>query len=151
VQVIVQPRDDMNQVVQDVRTALGGKKIGILHVGGHGDAGEVKLGRGLTFHNAGTFADLHDSFDTYKRVIKIFGCGVASDTKLVPSDADCKRFAKACGVKMLGTWSPTNSGEGYQLLKALANVTGASVQGSVHVVQDFVPWFFTFTTRTIFS
>jgi hypothetical protein len=149
VQVMVGPTDDMQQVVQNVRIAVGGQKIGILNIGGHGDAGVVKLGRGLRFDNAGAFADLHDSFDTYKRVIKIFGCGVASDTDLVSSDAACQGFAKACGVAMVGTWSPTNAGKGYQLMKALANVTGASVQASVHVGSDFVPWFFNFTTRTI--
>ena len=151
IRVLVDPRDYMDDAVKNVQNALGDKKIGFLIIGGHGDAGEVQIGKGLRLENAGEFRPLRDQFDTYRRVIKIYGCGVISDTPLRADPDLCKKIPLSCGVPMRGYWSPTfNPGKGYQMVKALANVTQAPVQAQVNVGENFYPDFFTFVGRSIY-
>src|SRR5262249_14582019 len=66
-----------------------------------------------------------------------------------PNPELCKAEPVTCDVPMQGTWSPATPGTGYQLVKALANVTQAAVQAGIDVGANFVPWFFTFTCRTV--
>jgi hypothetical protein len=150
VKVLVAATEDMEQAVNEVLKALGNNKIGILHIGSHGNPGDVHIGTGLGLENAGLLGKLKPAFDPYKRVIKIFGCGVASDTPLLPAPGLCNVVPRpVCEAGMVGTWSPTVSGTGYQFVKALANVSQAAVQAAIDVGANFVPWFFTFTCRTV--
>jgi hypothetical protein len=138
-------------MVQQVQDALRDQELGFLCICGHGDAGWVNIGRGLDASVADLFGALQPRFARYKRGIKIMGCGVASDTPLVADPLLCQTVPQSCGVPTKGIWSATNNdtGNGYQLLKALANATQAPVQAAVHAQANFFPHFFTFQGLTV--
>jgi hypothetical protein len=155
--VIVDPASDMDAAVNQVQGVLGQRKLGSLFIGAHGNPGIVHIGKGLKLENAGSFGSLRDNFDPYKRVIKIMACGVMSDTPLRPNPDLCKnlpveqRFPETCAKPWLGNWSANyNPGMGYQLVKALANMTHAPVQASIHVVDTVYPDYFIYKTQTVY-
>jgi len=126
--------------VSRVIDLLEDDQIATLHIACHGDYGTLRLGNGLTIDSVGAFEELRPHFDQPRGMIKIYACGVASETSV---EGNCTLQDRSnCDVP--GTFTGRLDGRGYGLLKAMANLTGASVQAAVNATRNFAPYFFNF-------
>jgi hypothetical protein len=137
--IFLQPGVAMESVVQLI---FGAKRptetMAKLVLYSHGNNGMVLLGgqepeylgKALAERNANAFAVLRPHFHPLQRVIKIFACGVASDTSIV----DAK------GNPVQGTFKGDGKGIGYLMIKKLASVTDCPVEANINQELNIPTW-----------
>jgi hypothetical protein len=147
---------DMVEAIKDalgpLETLAPNQMLATLIIGSHGLPGKMFIGTGLDRYSAGAFGDLRPYFQPYHGCIRLHGCGVASDQALVADPTVCKVNPLGCKLGWRGSWSATSNStdNGYQLLKALANVTGQPVQAAIDVQSNVFPDFFKFQGLTVY-
>jgi hypothetical protein len=126
--------DSVAAIAQRIRSEAGSAQLSDLYLCAHGNSGYMQLGQGLTVSNAYGFNVLHGRFESMG-IIHIHGCGVGSDTSVTGGGSVS---APTCvpgtfGGDQLGR---SHAGAGYELLRALANHTGAWVEAALNCQYD---------------
>jgi hypothetical protein len=131
--VDVRPGEAIRRIALDIAArasdfpGLNGR-IRTLYLMGHGDAGLLHFGEGLTAATAPDFAPLWRSLHGGGLGgIRIYGCNVASAR---PADTHGTGTVES-GWQMAGTRANVMAGPGYAMLRELARVTGVAVSAAV--------------------
>ncbi len=124
----VQRTDSIPVIAQRIRSVAGSDLIETLYLCAHGNSGYLQLGTGLTTATAMSFSVLRGRFD-FMGMIQIHGCGVASSTSITAPGGTVEH-----PVVVPGTF--TGSGMGLELLRALADSTGALVEAAINAQYD---------------
>jgi hypothetical protein len=124
----VQRTDSIPMIVQRIRSVAGNDQIDTLYLCAHGNSGYLQLGTGLTPTTAPSFSVLSGRFASMG-FIQIHGCGVASSTSITAPGGTVEH-----PLVVPGTF--TGSGLGLELLRTLANHTGALVEAAINAQYD---------------
>jgi hypothetical protein len=151
--LIVSSKAPPDTCMRQVVNVLGGDRIATLHIFCHGDSGYLELGQGLPMEyvsgGGANFERLKGHFSWPEGVIKIYGCGLASDTitHLHDTTADPKNNLDA---NIPGTFSRPPNGRGYWFCKGAANAAGVPVQAGIDPVNGCAPYFTFKGQRTLY-
>ncbi|MGQ0541693.1 MAG: hypothetical protein ACT4O9_07575 [Blastocatellia bacterium] len=119
-----------------LKAKLGFRSINMIRLCGHGNTAYVQIGQGLTESTADSFSDLSDflTADAFKDGIQIHGCGVGSDTNILGPGSTITNPVCVPGS--------SSKGNGYKLLRKLAEVTNRNVTAGLNCqyVDDDWKW-----------
>jgi hypothetical protein len=124
----IQTTDSIQVIAQRIRSVAGSDSIETLYLCAHGNSGYLQLGTGLSSTTAPPFSLLNGRFGSMG-FIQIHGCGVASTTSITAPGGTVEH-----PLVVPGTF--TGSGLGLELLRTLANLTGALVEAAIHAQYD---------------
>lgn len=146
----VDPGQKMSLVVYNAKrsildSGLGQKSVDMIRLCGHGNTGFVQIGEGLTPKTAVEFKDLAAFMkaNLYDDGIQIHGCGVASSSNILGAGSTITNPVCVAGT------NNGNSGNGYNLLKTLANAVGRNVTAGLNCQYVDDDWKFEGPTLTV--
>ena len=119
--IVISSKMSIRQIAQAVTRKAGRlRRVWLLVLLAHGNAGVLHFGRGLNVNSASQFSILRPFMNTFGEGIEIHGCAVASDTAIADNPF--------VGIKGTGRSSPKS---GANMLLALAKTVGCTVKGAI--------------------